>query len=66
MVKSLVAFGWLRDMGIVLFLLAGNDIQHTSPSVGIMIMVGALGVFLERFVWSWYLVDLQETERRTS
>jgi hypothetical protein len=66
MVKSLVAFGWLRDVVIVLFLLAGNDIRHTSPSIGIMIMVGALVVFLERFLWSWYLVGLREAERQTS
>jgi hypothetical protein len=27
-------------------------------------MADALVVFLERFLWSWYLVGLQETEKR--
>jgi hypothetical protein len=64
MVKSLVAFGWLRDLVIVLLLLAGNHIRHTSPTVGITIMLGALVVFMERFLWSWYLCDLREQQKQ--
>ena len=62
MAKSLVAFGWLRDISLVLLLLAGNHIRSTSPSVGIAVMLGALVIFLERFLWSWYLCDLKEQQ----
>jgi hypothetical protein len=60
MVKSLVALGWLRDLVIVLLLLAGNYVRHNLPSVGILIMLGAVVVFLERFLWSWYVSGLKE------
>jgi hypothetical protein len=64
MVKSLVAFGWLRDLVIVVLLLAGNYIRHTSSLVGITIMLGAAIVFLERFLWSWYLCDLKDEKNQ--
>lgn len=64
MVKSLVALGWLRDCMVILLLLAGNHIRHSSPAVGISIIVGALVVFLERFLWSWYLCDLKDLEKQ--
>jgi len=60
MVKSLVAFGWLRDLVIVLLLLAGNHVRQTSPTVGLVIILGAVVVFLERFLWSWYVAGLKE------
>jgi len=60
MVKSLVAFGWLRDLVIVLLLLAGNHVRQTSPTVGLIIILGAVVVFLERFLWSWYVAGLKE------
>lgn len=60
MVKSLVAFGWLRDLVIVLLLLAGNHVRQTSPTVGLIVMLGAVVVFLERFLWSWYVSGLKE------
>lgn len=60
MVKSLVAFGWLRDLVIVLLLLAGNHVRQTSPTVGLTIMLGAVVVFLERFLWTWYVTGLKE------
>ena len=60
MVKSLVAFGWLRDLVIVLLLLAGNHVRQTSQTVGLIIMLGAVVVFLERFLWSWYVAGLKE------
>jgi uncharacterized protein YidB (DUF937 family) len=65
MVRSLVAFGWLRDFVIVLLLLAGNHVRQTSPGVGLVIMLGAAVVFLERFLWSWYLSGLKEQSNRT-
>jgi hypothetical protein len=65
MMRSLVAFGWLRDFVIVLLLLAGNHVRQTSPGVGLVIMLGAAVVFLERFLWSWYLSGLKEQGNRT-
>ena len=59
MVKSLAAFGWLRDLMIVLLLIAGNHVRQSSPTVGLLIMFGALVVFLERFLWHWYLSGLK-------
>lgn len=64
MVKSLTAFGWLRDLVIVLLLLAGNHVRQSSPTIGIMIMLGAAVVFLERFLWHWYLSGLKFRENR--
>jgi hypothetical protein len=64
MVKSLTAFGWLRDLVIVLLLLAGNHVRQSSPTIGIMIMLGAVVVFLERFLWHWYLSGLKFRENR--
>lgn len=65
MVKSLVAFGWIRDFVIVILLLAGNHVRQTSPGVGLLIMLGAVVVFLERFLWSWYVSGLKEQGNRT-
>ncbi len=64
MVKSLTAFGWLRDLVIVLLLLAGNHVRQSSPTIGIVIMLGAVVVFLERFLWHWYLSGLKFRENR--
>ena len=60
MVKSLAAFGWLRDLMIVLLLIAGNHVRQSSPTVGLLIMFGAVVVFLERFLWHWYLSGLKD------
>jgi hypothetical protein len=65
MVRWLVAFGWLRDFVIVFLLLAGNHVRQTSPGVGLMIMLGTAVVFLERFLWSWYVTGLREHGNRT-
>jgi len=64
MVKSLAAFGWLRDLMIVLLLIAGNHVRQSAPVVGLLIMSGAVVVFLERFLWHWYLAGLKDQEQR--
>ncbi|HKD01995.1 MAG TPA: hypothetical protein VKB77_06195 [Terriglobales bacterium] len=64
MLKSLMAFGWLRDLVIVLLLLAGNHVRQTSPTVGILIMLGAVVIFLERFLWHWYLSGLKQQDHQ--
>ena len=60
MKRSLMALGWLRDIVLVLLLVAGNSIRHKSPFVGIAIMVSAAIIFAERVLWSWMLIDLRE------
>jgi hypothetical protein len=62
MKRSLITLGWLRDIVLVLLLVAGNSIRHNSPLVGIAIMVSAAIIFAERFVWSWMLFDLRELQ----
>jgi hypothetical protein len=56
MVKSLVV--------IVLLFVAGNHVRQTSSSVGWLIMLGAVVVFLERFLWSWYVSGLKEQQNQ--
>jgi hypothetical protein len=63
MVKSLVVFGWLRDFVLILLLLAGSYVRHTSPIVGTIIIMGAGVVLAERFLWSWYLCDLKDLNK---
>ena len=58
MKKSLMALGWLRDLVLVLLVLAGNHVRHSSPSVGAIILGSAAVIFAERFLWSWHLLDL--------
>jgi hypothetical protein len=65
MVKSLVAFGWLRDLVIVVLLFAGNHVRQNSAGIGMLIMAGAGVVFIERFLWSWYVCGLKEQQDRT-
>jgi hypothetical protein len=62
MKTSLIALGWLRDFVLVLLLVAGNHIRHGAPLTGIVIMVCAAIIFAERFLWSWHLSDIAETE----
>jgi hypothetical protein len=64
MVRTLATLGWLRDIGIVLLFLAGNQIRHGSFAVGLAIQLCAVVVFTERFLWSWHLYDLQEARAR--
>lgn len=66
MVKSLIALGWLRDIVLVLLFCAGNHLRHSTPAIGLTIMVGALIIFAERFVWSWHLCDLREKQAESS
>ena len=66
MVRSLIAMGWLRDLGLVLLLIAGNDVRHSSPLLGMTIMGAAAVIFAERFLWSWHLCDLRDAEREPS
>ena len=63
MVKSLVVFGWLRDLVIVLLFFAGNHVRHTSPMIGITIIVSASIVLVERFLWSWHVGNVSKLDK---
>ena len=63
MKTSLMALGWLRDLVLVLLVLAGNHIRHTSPVVGFIVMASAVVIFAERFLWSWHLFDLTDMDQ---
>lgn len=62
MVKSLITLGWLRDIVLVLLLCAGNHLRHSSPTIGLTIMAGALLIFAERFLWAWHLCNLRDKQ----
>ncbi len=62
MIRSLIALGWLRDLVLVVLACAGNHIRHTSPLIGVTILLGTALIFVERFVWSWHLCDLRDRE----
>jgi len=64
LVKSLIALGWLRDVMLVLLLIAGNSLRHSTPVIGLTIMGGAVIIFAERFLWSWHLWDLRDGETK--
>jgi hypothetical protein len=63
-VKTLTVLSWLRDLGIILIFLAGNQIRHGAFTVGLTIQLCAVVMFVERFVWHWHLCDLQEARSR--
>jgi hypothetical protein len=62
LIKSLIALGWLRDVVLVLLLVAGNSLRHSASAIGLTIMGGAVIIFVERFLWSWHLCDLRDGE----
>jgi len=63
MKTSLKALGWLRDLVLILLVLAGNSVRHTSPVLGFIILASSVVIFAERFLWSWHLLDLMDAGR---
>jgi hypothetical protein len=60
MKTSLRTLGWLRDLVLILLVFAGNHTRQTSPVVGYIIMASAAVIFVERFLWSWHILDLAD------
>jgi uncharacterized protein (DUF2062 family) len=50
---------------IVFLLLTGNYVRAAQPMIGVAIMLSAVVVFVERFLWSWYVSGLNERRERT-
>jgi hypothetical protein len=64
MVRALATLGWLRDIGIVLLFLTGNQIRHSAFALGLAIQFCAVVVFAERFLWSWHLFNLRDARAK--
>jgi len=63
-VRALAVLSWMRDLGVIVLFLAGNQIRHGDFLVGLTIQLCAVVIFAERFVWHWYLCDLREARSR--
>ena len=63
MKTSLMALGWLRDLVLVLLVLAGNHVRQSLPALGLIIVGSTVVIFAERFLWSWHLLDLTDADR---
>ena len=63
--RSLMALGWLRDLVIVVLLVAGIDVHRNSPAVGSTMILSAAVIFAERFLWTWHLYDLRDSEKES-
>lgn len=66
MIRSIKTFAWLRDLVIVLLFIAGFNLWHGSPRLGILLIGAATVVFVERVLWSWYLLDLRDQQGGSS
>jgi hypothetical protein len=63
---SIRTLAWLRDLVIVLLLIAGFDLRHTTPRLAMLLILSASVIFVERALWSWYLLGLRDEQRRAS
>jgi hypothetical protein len=63
---SIRTFAWLRDLVIVLLVIAGIDLRHTTPRLAALLILSAAVIFVERALWSWYLLNLRDEQHRTS
>lgn len=64
--RTLAVLSWLRDAGIFLLFLAGNQVRHGAFAAGVTIQMCAVIMFIERFVWHWHLGRLQEARNPVS
>jgi len=66
MIRSIRTFAWLRDLVIALLFIAGFNLLFSSPRLGILLIAAAAIVFVERALWSWYLLDLRDQQDESS
>ena len=60
--SSIRTLAWLRDLVIVLLLIAGVDELRSSMLLGILLIASGVVIFAERFLWSWYLLGLRDDQ----
>ena len=64
--ESIRTLAWLRDLVIVLLVIAGIDLWHTTPRLAALLIVCAAVIFVERALWTWYLLDLHDNEQSSN
>jgi len=60
MLRSITTFAWLRDLAIVVMFIGGIDLLRSQPRIGLLMILTAGIVFIERVLWSWYLLNLRD------
>jgi hypothetical protein len=58
--RSITTFAWLRDLAIVVMFIGGIDLFRSEPRIGVLMILTAGIVFIERVLWSWYLLNLRD------
>jgi hypothetical protein len=64
MIPSMRTLAWLRDLVIALLFIAALDLRHSSPRLALLLLFSAIVIFLERFLWSWYLLNLRDRQNQ--
>ena len=60
MKRSMRTFAWLRDLVIATLVIAGLDLRHTSMRLTALLVLSSAVIFIERALWTWYLLDLRD------
>jgi len=60
MLRSITTFAWLRDLAIVVMFIGGIDLLRSQPRIGLLMILTAGIVFIERILWPWYLLNLRD------
>lgn len=63
--ESIRTLAWLRDLVIVLLVIAGIDLWRSTPRLAVLLILSAAVIFVERALWTWYLLDLRDDEQRS-
>jgi len=62
MIKSIRALAWLRDLVIGVLFVAGIELLQSSTRLASLLLLSASVIFVERFLWSWHLLDLRDEQ----
>jgi len=62
MIPSMRTLAWLRDLVIAVLFIAALDLRHSSLRLALLLLFSAVIIFLERFLWSWYLLNLRDRQ----
>lgn len=60
--QSIRTLAWLRDLVIVLLVIAGLDLRHSTPRLAVLLLLSAGIIFFERALWSWYVLNLHDEQ----
>ena len=62
MIKSIRALAWLRDLVIGVLFVTGIELLQSSTRLASLPLLSASVIFVERFLWSWHLLDLRDEQ----